>query len=42
MISRGTTGSFGIPAEKDDKRHPTAIDTLDGYALERWEVSSQV
>ncbi|KAF8552043.1 transcription factor Tfb2 [Imleria badia] len=33
----GTTSSFGVPAEKDDKRHPTAIDTLDGYALERWE-----
>ncbi|KAG9315383.1 transcription factor Tfb2 [Chiua virens] len=33
----GTTGSFGVPADKDDKRQSTAIDTLDSYALERWE-----
>ncbi|KAI9566833.1 transcription factor Tfb2-domain-containing protein [Boletus coccyginus] len=33
----GTTDSFGVSAEKDDKRHPTAIDPLDAYALERWE-----
>ncbi|KAH7884775.1 transcription factor Tfb2 [Phlebopus sp. FC_14] len=32
----GTTGSFGVPAEKDDKRS-TTLDTLDAYALERWE-----
>lgn len=42
MVSRGTTSSFGVPAEKDDKRQTTAIDTLDAYALERWEVSGQV
>lgn len=41
MVSRGTTGSFGAPADKDDKRQPTSIDTLDAYALERWEVSAQ-
>ncbi|KAI0090289.1 transcription factor Tfb2 [Irpex rosettiformis] len=33
----GTSGSFGAPAEKDGK-HPTpSIETLDTYALERWE-----
>lgn len=35
---RGTTGSFGVPAEKDEKRPPMDIEGLDGYALERWEV----
>ncbi|KAI3615975.1 transcription factor tfiih complex subunit tfb2 [Moniliophthora roreri] len=33
----GTTGSFGVPAEKDEKRAPLDIDGLDSYALERWE-----
>ncbi|KAF7977038.1 hypothetical protein HWV62_4800 [Athelia sp. TMB] len=33
----GTTGSFGVPAQKDDKHGPPEINTLDGYALERWE-----
>jgi len=33
----GTTGSFGVPAEKDDKRPPMDIEGLDGYSLERWE-----
>ncbi|KAI6155483.1 transcription factor Tfb2-domain-containing protein [Pisolithus tinctorius] len=33
----GTTSSFGVPAEKDEKRQPVGIDTLDAYALERWE-----
>ncbi|KAF9238530.1 transcription factor Tfb2 [Melanogaster broomeanus] len=33
----GTTGSFGVPADKDEKRQLTNIDTLDAYALERWE-----
>ncbi|OBZ72575.1 RNA polymerase II transcription factor B subunit 2 [Grifola frondosa] len=33
----GTSGSFGVPAENDGK-HPTlGIDSLDAYALERWE-----
>ncbi|KAF8921182.1 transcription factor Tfb2 [Mucidula mucida] len=30
----GTNGSFGVPAEKDEKRD---VEALDGYALERWE-----
>ncbi|KAJ3982165.1 transcription factor Tfb2-domain-containing protein [Lentinula detonsa] len=33
----GLTGSFGVPAEKDEKRPPMDIEGLDGYALERWE-----
>ncbi|KAI0342925.1 transcription factor Tfb2 [Trametopsis cervina] len=33
----GTTGSFGAPAEKDGKHPPPSIETLDSYALERWE-----
>ncbi|KIK58083.1 hypothetical protein GYMLUDRAFT_228371 [Collybiopsis luxurians FD-317 M1] len=33
----GTTGSFGVPAERDEKRPPMGIEGLDGYALERWE-----
>ncbi|KAL0945453.1 hypothetical protein HGRIS_000943 [Hohenbuehelia grisea] len=33
----GTSGSFGVPVEKDDKRPPLDIPALDGYALERWE-----
>ncbi|KAF5378988.1 hypothetical protein D9757_009118 [Collybiopsis confluens] len=31
----GTTGSFGVPAERDEKRPPMGIEGLDGYALER-------
>ncbi|KAF8903702.1 transcription factor Tfb2-domain-containing protein [Gymnopilus junonius] len=33
-------GSFGVPAEKDDrhdKRQPVELEALDGFALERWE-----
>ncbi|KAF8442275.1 transcription factor Tfb2-domain-containing protein [Boletus edulis BED1] len=37
----GITGSFGVPAERDDKRHAITTDTLDTYALERWEASIQ-
>ncbi|PPQ95459.1 hypothetical protein CVT26_008478 [Gymnopilus dilepis] len=36
----GSSGSFGVPAEKDDKhekRQAVDIESLDGYALERWE-----
>lgn len=33
----GTTASFGVPAERDEKRLPVGIDSLDAYALERWE-----
>jgi len=34
---RGTTGSFGVPAEKDEKK--PEVNFLDSFALERWEVS---
>ncbi|KAJ6596034.1 transcription factor Tfb2-domain-containing protein [Mycena sp. CBHHK59/15] len=37
LTGGGTTGSFGVPAAKDDKYPPMDIDSLDGYALERWE-----
>ncbi|KAJ7760628.1 transcription factor Tfb2 [Mycena maculata] len=37
LTGGGTTGSFGVPAPKDDKHPPMGIDGLDGYALERWE-----
>ncbi|KAJ7352276.1 transcription factor Tfb2-domain-containing protein [Mycena albidolilacea] len=37
LTGGGTTGSFGVPAPKDDKYPPMGIDELDGYALERWE-----
>ncbi|KAI6039865.1 transcription factor Tfb2-domain-containing protein [Pisolithus marmoratus] len=33
----GTTASFGVPAERDERRQPVGTDTLDAYALERWE-----
>ncbi|EIM90946.1 transcription factor Tfb2 [Stereum hirsutum FP-91666 SS1] len=33
----GTSGSFGVPAEADDKRGPPSVEILDTYALERWE-----
>ncbi|KAI0749318.1 transcription factor Tfb2 [Daedaleopsis nitida] len=33
----GTSGSFGVLAENDDKRRPPDIEALDAYALERWE-----
>lgn len=33
----GTSGSFGVTAEPDDKRQPFDLDALDGFALERWE-----
>lgn len=34
----GVTGSFGVPAPLDSKHPAPTIATLDGYALERWEV----
>lgn len=37
ITAGGTTGSFGVPADKDDKRPSIGVDTLDAYALERWE-----
>lgn len=35
----GTSGSFGVPVEKEEKRVPPTTEALDSYALERWEVS---
>ncbi|GLB36471.1 hypothetical protein LshimejAT787_0307590 [Lyophyllum shimeji] len=37
ITGSGTSGSFGVPAEPDDKHPPLAVEGLDGYALERWE-----
>ncbi|TFK68236.1 transcription factor Tfb2 [Pluteus cervinus] len=37
LTGGGTSGSFGIPAEPDEKRPSISIETLDSYALERWE-----
>jgi len=37
-IRSGNSGSFGVPAEPDEKRLGLDIDGLDSYALERWEV----
>lgn len=37
-VNSGTTGSFGVPAGKDDGRSGLEIETLDSFALERWEV----
>ena len=34
----GTSGSFGVLAENDDKHPPPDVEALDAYALERWEV----
>ncbi|KAI0247039.1 transcription factor Tfb2 [Lactifluus subvellereus] len=33
----GTSVSFGVPAEADEKRPAPSTDSLDAYALERWE-----
>ncbi|KAH9954343.1 transcription factor Tfb2 [Russula dissimulans] len=33
----GTSFSFGVPAEPDEKRSAPSVDALDAYALERWE-----
>ncbi|EPQ53971.1 transcription factor Tfb2 [Gloeophyllum trabeum ATCC 11539] len=33
----GTIGSFGTAAPKDDKHQPATVETLDAYAVERWE-----
>ncbi|KAI0359926.1 transcription factor Tfb2 [Trametes cingulata] len=33
----GTSGSFGVVAENDEKHPPPELDALDAYALERWE-----
>ncbi|PPQ84028.1 hypothetical protein CVT25_000574 [Psilocybe cyanescens] len=36
----GTSGSFNIPAEKDDKRQAFDLRTFDGFSLERWRVAA--
>ncbi|RPD60017.1 transcription factor Tfb2 [Lentinus tigrinus ALCF2SS1-7] len=33
----GSSGSFGVLSENDDKHPPPDIEALDAYALERWE-----
>ncbi|KZT07609.1 transcription factor Tfb2 [Laetiporus sulphureus 93-53] len=33
----GSSGSFGVPAEPNDQELPPSIESLDSYALERWE-----
>ena len=38
LRSSGTSVSFGVPADLDDKRPAPSIEALDAYALERWEV----
>ena len=38
----GTSGSFGVCIEKEDKRPPFTVEELDSYALERWEVSTDI
>ncbi|KAF9460342.1 transcription factor Tfb2-domain-containing protein [Collybia nuda] len=37
ITGSGSSGSFGVPAEKEDKHPPFSVESLDGYALERWE-----
>ena len=38
LLKRGTSGSFGVPSEKDDKKQSVDLETLDSFALEKWEV----
>ncbi|PSR74255.1 hypothetical protein PHLCEN_2v9999 [Hermanssonia centrifuga] len=33
----GTSGSFGVPADKDSRHPSPSVETLDAHALERWE-----
>ncbi|KAF8621997.1 hypothetical protein AX15_007351 [Amanita polypyramis BW_CC] len=37
LTGGGTSGSFGVSVEKDEKHPPPTIEVLDSYALERWE-----
>ncbi|KXN82969.1 RNA polymerase II transcription factor B subunit 2 [Leucoagaricus sp. SymC.cos] len=37
LTGGGTSGSFGVPAEADDKHPGPDLETLDSFALERWE-----
>lgn len=39
---RGTSGSFGVPSQKDVGSSWPDVKTLDGYALERWEVRQTI
>ena len=36
LLKRGTSGSFGVPSEKD--KQGADLETLDSFALEKWEV----
>ena len=38
-LGSGSSGSFGVPAGRDENHVSPSVDTLDAYALERWEVS---
>jgi transcription initiation factor TFIIH subunit 4 len=38
LLKRGTSGSFGVPSEKEDKKQSVDLGTLDNLALEKWEV----
>ena len=35
LLKRGTSGSFGVPSEKEQS---VDLETLDNFALEKWEV----
>ncbi|EKM57798.1 uncharacterized protein PHACADRAFT_171015 [Phanerochaete carnosa HHB-10118-sp] len=37
IIGGGSSGSFGVPATRDEKHSSPSIEVLDAYALERWE-----
>ncbi|KAF9532674.1 transcription factor Tfb2-domain-containing protein [Crepidotus variabilis] len=37
LTGGGTSGSFGVPAENDDKSPAQDLESLDSFALERWE-----
>ncbi|KII89693.1 hypothetical protein PLICRDRAFT_39828 [Plicaturopsis crispa FD-325 SS-3] len=37
LTGGGTSGSFGVPADSEDKRTTPDIESLDNFALERWE-----
>jgi hypothetical protein len=39
LLKRGTSGSFGVPSsEKENKKESVDLETLDNFALEKWEV----
>lgn len=37
IVGGGSSGSFGVPATRDEKHSPPSVEVLDAYALERWE-----